>query len=50
MLSQQTRIKMLEASLELERNPEDHACQSGAILHGLLDDMNNLHVNVVVVK
>ena len=40
----ETKIKMLEASLKLERNTEEHACQSGAILHDLLDDMNNLRM------
>ncbi|GJV63143.1 hypothetical protein Tco_1473971 [Tanacetum coccineum] len=38
----ETRIKILEARLELERHPEDHTCQSGAILYELLDDMENL--------
>ena len=40
-----TRIKTLEMELELARNPEDHACQSGARLHDLLNDMNNLHMS-----
>ncbi|GJZ40457.1 hypothetical protein Tco_0587020, partial [Tanacetum coccineum] len=38
------RLRMLEARLEMERNPEDHACQSGAILNELLDDMEDLHM------
>ncbi|GJR42115.1 hypothetical protein Tco_1310218 [Tanacetum coccineum] len=38
------KIKMLEARLEMERNPEDHACQSAAILHELLNEMENLRV------
>ncbi|GKC74719.1 hypothetical protein Tco_1120602 [Tanacetum coccineum] len=36
------RLRMLEARQEMERNPEDHACQSGAILNELLDDMEDL--------
>ncbi|GJX58466.1 hypothetical protein Tco_0289856, partial [Tanacetum coccineum] len=36
------RIKILEARLKLKRHPEDHTCQSGAILYELLDDMENL--------
>ncbi|GJU16465.1 hypothetical protein Tco_1144431 [Tanacetum coccineum] len=38
------KIKMLEARLEMERNPEDHTCQSAAILHELLNEMENLRV------
>ncbi|GJS75926.1 zinc finger, CCHC-type containing protein [Tanacetum coccineum] len=38
----ETRIKILEARLKLERHPEDHTCQSRAILYELLDDMENL--------
>ncbi|GJX61985.1 hypothetical protein Tco_0294885 [Tanacetum coccineum] len=38
------RLRMLEARLEMERNPEDHACQSGAILNELLDDIEDLHM------
>ncbi|GJX69782.1 hypothetical protein Tco_0305509 [Tanacetum coccineum] len=45
----ETRIKILEARLELERHPEDRACQSGAILYELLDDMENLLENEFVV-
>ncbi|GJV52560.1 hypothetical protein Tco_1448301 [Tanacetum coccineum] len=41
------RLRMLEARLEMERNPEDHACQSGAILNELLDDMEDLHMEVL---
>ncbi|GJZ23938.1 hypothetical protein Tco_0561397 [Tanacetum coccineum] len=33
------KIKMFEARLEMERNPEDHACQSAVILHELLNEM-----------
>ncbi|GJZ84692.1 reverse transcriptase domain-containing protein [Tanacetum coccineum] len=38
------RLRMLEARLEMERNPKDHACQSGAILNEHLDDMEDLHM------
>ncbi|GJY31851.1 hypothetical protein Tco_0415346 [Tanacetum coccineum] len=38
----ETRIKILEARLDMERHPEDHTCQSGAILYELLNDMENL--------
>ncbi|GJS09809.1 hypothetical protein Tco_0366605 [Tanacetum coccineum] len=38
----ETRIKILEAILELERHPEDHTCQSGAIFYKLFDDMENI--------
>ncbi|GJS79155.1 hypothetical protein Tco_0729036 [Tanacetum coccineum] len=38
------RLRILEARLEMEMNPEDHACQSGAILNELLDDMEDLHM------
>nr|GEZ06667.1 hypothetical protein [Tanacetum cinerariifolium] len=37
-----TRIMMLEARLEWKRHPEDHACQSDAIYHELLDVLENL--------
>ena len=40
-----TRIKTLEMELEVAKNPTDHACQSGARLHDLLNDMNNLHMS-----
>ena len=40
----QAKIKALEASLELARNPVDHACQPSGILYELIDDINNLHV------
>nr|GEU59305.1 hypothetical protein [Tanacetum cinerariifolium] len=39
------RINILEARLELERHPEDHTFQSGAILYELLDDMKNLRMD-----
>ncbi|GKE28796.1 hypothetical protein Tco_1444180 [Tanacetum coccineum] len=43
------RIKILEARLAMERHPDDnasddHACQSAAILHELLNEMENLRV------
>ncbi|GJS56054.1 hypothetical protein Tco_0629416 [Tanacetum coccineum] len=38
------RLKMLETRLEMERHPEDHACQSVAMLHELLNDMENLRM------
>jgi hypothetical protein len=40
-----TRIKMLEMELELARKHEDHACQSGARLYDILNEMNNLHMS-----
>ncbi|GJR88183.1 hypothetical protein Tco_0212194 [Tanacetum coccineum] len=43
-LALKARLRMLEARLEMERNLEDHACQSGAILNELLDDMKDLHM------
>nr|GEX91796.1 hypothetical protein [Tanacetum cinerariifolium] len=39
-----TKIKILEAIQAMERYPEDHACQSAAILHELLNEMENLRV------
>ena len=39
------RIKTLEMELEVAKDPEDHACQSGARLHDLLNDMNNLRMS-----
>ncbi|GKE57199.1 hypothetical protein Tco_1496384, partial [Tanacetum coccineum] len=38
------KIKILEARLAMERHPDDHACQSTAILHEILNEMENLHV------
>lgn len=40
----ETRVRMLEARLEMARNPDDHdhVCQSDAILRELLSDMENL--------
>ncbi|GKB36311.1 hypothetical protein Tco_0881253 [Tanacetum coccineum] len=38
------KIKMLEARLEMERHPKDHTCQLAAILHELLNEMENLRV------
>ncbi|GKB19292.1 hypothetical protein Tco_0853215 [Tanacetum coccineum] len=40
----EARLKMLETRLEMERHPEDHACQSAAMLHELLNDMENLRM------
>ena len=40
-----TRIKTLKMELELARNPENHACKSGARLHDLLNEMNKLHMS-----
>ncbi|GJX58464.1 hypothetical protein Tco_0289854 [Tanacetum coccineum] len=39
-----TRIKILEARLELQRQPEDQACQLGALHYELLDDLENLRI------
>ncbi|GJT56746.1 hypothetical protein Tco_1171411 [Tanacetum coccineum] len=36
------KIKILEARLAMERHPKHHACQSAAILHALLNEMENL--------
>nr|GEX44297.1 hypothetical protein [Tanacetum cinerariifolium] len=36
------KIKILEARLAIERHPNDHACQSAAILYELLSEMKNL--------
>nr|GEY38475.1 F-box domain, leucine-rich repeat domain, L domain-like protein [Tanacetum cinerariifolium] len=38
------KIKILEARLAMERHPEDHTCQSAAIVQELLNEMENLHV------
>nr|GFB46896.1 hypothetical protein [Tanacetum cinerariifolium] len=38
------KIKILEARLAMEKNPDDHACQSAAILHELLNEIENLRV------
>ncbi|GJU65687.1 hypothetical protein Tco_1247522 [Tanacetum coccineum] len=40
----EARLKMLETRLEMERHPEDHACQSASMLHELLNDMENLRM------
>ncbi|GJZ79958.1 symplekin isoform X1 [Tanacetum coccineum] len=37
------RIKILEARIEMKRHPEDHPCESDAMLHELLDEIENLH-------
>ncbi|GJW71746.1 hypothetical protein Tco_0128663 [Tanacetum coccineum] len=39
-----SRLKMLETRLEMERHPKDHTCQSAAMLHELLNDMENLRM------
>ncbi|GJV02179.1 hypothetical protein Tco_1335748 [Tanacetum coccineum] len=44
----ETRIKILEARLELERHLEDRACQSGSILYELLDGTENLRMDYKV--
>ncbi|GJW00297.1 hypothetical protein Tco_1555548, partial [Tanacetum coccineum] len=38
------KIKILEARLAMKRHLDDQACQSAAILHELLYEMENLHV------
>ncbi|GJU93048.1 hypothetical protein Tco_1317804 [Tanacetum coccineum] len=38
------KIKILEARLDMEKNPDDHPCESAAILHELLNEMENLHM------
>ncbi|GKA70837.1 hypothetical protein Tco_0776976 [Tanacetum coccineum] len=38
------KIKIVEARLAMERHPDDHPCQSAAILHELLNEMENLRV------
>ncbi|GKB55756.1 hypothetical protein Tco_0911942 [Tanacetum coccineum] len=40
----EARLKMLETRLEMERHPEDHACQSAVMLYELLNDMKNLRM------
>ncbi|GKC04247.1 hypothetical protein Tco_0995857 [Tanacetum coccineum] len=40
----ETRLKMLETIIEMKRHPEDHACQSAAMLHELLNDVENLRM------
>ncbi|GKA58474.1 hypothetical protein Tco_0757662 [Tanacetum coccineum] len=40
----EARLKISETRLEMERHPEDHKCQSAAMLHELLNDMENLHM------
>ncbi|GJR85876.1 hypothetical protein Tco_0209887 [Tanacetum coccineum] len=40
----EARLKMLETRLEMERHPKDHTCQSAAMLHELLNDMENLRM------
>ncbi|GKC51450.1 hypothetical protein Tco_1074195 [Tanacetum coccineum] len=41
----ETRLKMLETIIEMKRHPEDHACQSAAMLHELLNDVENLRMD-----
>ncbi|GJS33738.1 hypothetical protein Tco_0532120 [Tanacetum coccineum] len=38
------KIKILEARLAMKRHPDDHTCQSAAIFHELLNEMENLRV------
>ncbi|GJS26575.1 Toll/interleukin-1 receptor domain-containing protein [Tanacetum coccineum] len=38
------KIKILEARLAMEKNPDDHPCESAAILHELLNEMENFRV------
>ncbi|GJW53996.1 hypothetical protein Tco_0098081 [Tanacetum coccineum] len=38
------KIKILEARLAMEKNHDDHPCESAAILHELLNEMENLRV------
>jgi hypothetical protein len=40
----ETRVRMPEARLEMATNPDNHACQSDAILRDLLGDMENLRM------
>ncbi|GKA23311.1 hypothetical protein Tco_0709273 [Tanacetum coccineum] len=35
-------VARLEARLAMEKNPDDHPCESAAILHELLNEMGNL--------
>ncbi|GKE23481.1 hypothetical protein Tco_1434993 [Tanacetum coccineum] len=37
-------VARLEARLAMEKNPDDHPCESAAILHELLNEMENLRV------
>ncbi|GJY29789.1 hypothetical protein Tco_0405556 [Tanacetum coccineum] len=39
-----SKIKILKARLAMEKNPDDHPCESAAILHELLNKMENLRV------
>ena len=38
----ETKIKILEGTLEMERHPENHTIESVAILHELYNDMGKL--------
>ncbi|GJU72649.1 hypothetical protein Tco_1264054 [Tanacetum coccineum] len=38
------KIKILEARLAMEKNPDDHPCESVAILHELLNEMKIIRV------
>ncbi|GKF11832.1 hypothetical protein Tco_0049758, partial [Tanacetum coccineum] len=38
----EAKIKILEGTLEMERNPENHILESAAILHELYNDMGKL--------
>ncbi|GJV02745.1 reverse transcriptase [Tanacetum coccineum] len=37
-------VVRLEARLAMEKNPDDHPCESAAILHELINEMENLRV------
>ncbi|GKG05079.1 hypothetical protein Tco_0315466, partial [Tanacetum coccineum] len=41
-------VARLEARLAMEKNPDDHPCESAAILHELLNEMENLRVELLV--
>ncbi|GJY81759.1 hypothetical protein Tco_0494510 [Tanacetum coccineum] len=38
----EAKIKILEGTLEMERNPENHTLESTTILHELYNDMSKL--------
>ncbi|GJR26491.1 hypothetical protein Tco_1102723 [Tanacetum coccineum] len=38
----ETKIKILEGTLEMERHPENHTLESAAILHELYNDIGKL--------
>ncbi|GJZ75621.1 hypothetical protein Tco_0640086 [Tanacetum coccineum] len=43
------KIKILEAKLDIESHPEDHTCQSAAILYEVLNEIENLHVEYYLI-